>query len=171
MVVPFQFPAWVVPSSCALDHIDDCIERFRGYQRATEFRGDLWFDDAYRQQTLDFERTRNLVHVVVDAPPKQAKAVPAVLEVTSRPIAIFRLHGRNASTSDDKDAQAVSDRFNQDFSDEELEALAPRIVELATQALQVQVIFNNKHEDQGQHNAKTLQKIFCGGVYRKRRRD
>ncbi len=169
--VLFQFPAWVVPGTRAFDHIDECIERMHGYQLATEFRRNLWFDDAHRQQTLDFERARNLVHVVVDAPPNQAKAVPAVWEVTNQSLAIFRLHGRNVETWDDRDAQAASDRFNYDYSDEELDALAPRIFELASQALQVQVIFNNNYEDQGQRNAKTLEKIINGGVYRKPRRD
>ena len=171
MAVLFQFPAWVVPGSRALRHIDECAARMDGYQLATEFRRELWFDDTHRQQTLDFERARNLVHVVVDAPPNQVKAVPAVWEVTNPSLAILRLHGRNVETWDDKDAQAASDRFNHDYSEHELGALAPRIVELAGQALQVQVIFNNNYEDQGQRNAKTLGKIISGGVYRKPRRD
>lgn len=171
MAVLFQFPAWVVPGSRALEHIDECIERMDGYQLATEFRRDLWFDDMHREQTLDFERTRKLVHVVVDAPPDQVKAVPAVWEVTHPSLAILRLHGHNVETWDDKDAQAASDRFNYDYSDEELQALTPRIVELGAQALQVQVIFNNNYEDQGQRNAKTLEKMIIGGVYRKPRRD
>lgn len=52
-----------------------------------------------------------------------------------------------------------------------ISALAPRIIELASQALQVQVIFNNNYEDQGQGNVKTLEKIISDGVYRKPRRD
>ncbi|MEO7917325.1 MAG: DUF72 domain-containing protein, partial [Dokdonella sp.] len=169
--VLFQFPAWVLPSDRALGHIDECIERMSGYQLAIEFRRDLWFDEYNRKRTLHYECERGLVHVVVDAPPGQAKAVPGVWEVATSTLAILRLHGRNVETWDDKDAQAASDRFNYDYSDAELEALAPNIVALADRALQVQVIFNNNYEDQGQRNAKTLEKIISGGFYKKPRRE
>ncbi|MGB4858574.1 MAG: DUF72 domain-containing protein [Dokdonella sp.] len=169
--VLFQFPAWVLPSDRALEHIDECIERMSGYQLATEFRRDLWFDESNRQSTLEYERKRGLVHVVVDAPPNQSKAVPAVWEVTNPSLAILRLHGRNVETWDDKDAQAASDRFNYDYSGAELQALVPNIAALAEQALQVQVIFNNNYEDQGQRNAKSLEKIISGGVYKRPRRE
>ncbi len=88
-----------------------------GYQLATEFWRKTWFDDVHRKQTLDLDRASNLVHAVVDAPPNQAKAVPAIWEVTNPSLAMLRLHGRNVETWDDKDAQAASDRFNYDYSD------------------------------------------------------
>ncbi len=104
---------------------------------------------------------------MVDAPPNQAKAVSAVWEVTNPSLAILRLHGRNVETWDDKEAQAASDRFNYDYSDEELQTLAPRILELAATALMVQVIFNTNYEVQSQGNAKSLEKTTSGGLFRK----
>lgn len=92
--------------------------------------------------------------------------MPTVWAVTHSELAIVRLHGRNAATWDDKAAQAASDRFNYDYSDAELASLAPHIHALAEQTLMVQVIFNNNHADQGQRNAKTLERIIEGGVYR-----
>jgi uncharacterized protein YecE (DUF72 family) len=165
--VHFQFPQWVLPGTASLAHIDECIARLDGYQLATEFRRDLWFDDAHREETLAFERERGLVHVTVDAPPGKASAVPTVWAMTNPNLAILRLHGRNIDTWDDKAAQVASDRFNYDYSDEELASLAPHIHALAEQALMVQVIFNNNYEDQGQRNAQTLERIIEGGVYRK----
>ena len=66
----------------------------------------------------------------------------------------LRLHGRNTETWDDKVARVASDRFNYDYSDDELASLAPHIHALAEQALMVQAIFNNNYEEQGQRNAR-----------------
>lgn len=168
--VLFQFPKWFLPGSDSLEHIDECIYRLEGYQLATEFRRDLWFDDEHREVTLEAERERGLVHVIVDAPPGKATAVPPVWEVTNPQLAILRLHGRNEATWDDKAAQAASDRFDYDYSDDELEEIAPRVEALKDAAALVQVIFNNNYEDQGQRNAKSLERIIQGGVYRRPRR-
>lgn len=171
VAVHFQFPHWVLPGSRARDHVLDCQARLHGYHLATEFRRDLWFDATHREQTLAFERAHGLSHVVVDAPPAKASAVPQVWAVTSPALAIVRLHGRNAATWDDRAATVASDRFNYDYHDDELEALAPDILSLADQAQLVQVIFNNNYEDQGQRNAKTLERMISGGVYRRPPRD
>jgi uncharacterized protein YecE (DUF72 family) len=169
--VLFQFPNWVLPGARAREHIDECITRLAGYQLATEFRRDLWFDAEHRGDTLAFERDRGLVHVIVDAPPGKATAVPAVWETTNDALAVFRLHGRNVATWDDKEAQVASDRFNYDYSDGELETLAPEIVEVARRTALVQIVFNNNYEDQGQRNAKSLERIIRDGVYKKPRRE
>jgi uncharacterized protein YecE (DUF72 family) len=168
--VLFQFPKWFLPGSDSLAHIDECIERMAGYQLATEFRRDLWFDDAHRDQTLEYERGRGLVHVIIDAPPDKATAVPPVWAATNPKLAIVRLHGRNSATWDIRDAKVASDRFNYDYSDAELEAIAPQVEALQDTAALVQVIFNNNYEDQGQRNAKSLERIIQGGVYRKPKR-
>jgi uncharacterized protein YecE (DUF72 family) len=166
VAVHFQFPRWFLPGDEALEHIEECIFRMEGYQLATEFRRDLWFDEEHCEQTLAFERERGLVHVVVDAPPGLKSAVPAVWAATNPALAIVRLHGRNTATWDDKAAQAASDRFDYDYSDEELDELAPRIAEIASLVDSVHVIFNNNYEDQGQRNAKTLERIIRDGVYK-----
>lgn len=164
--VLFQFPKWVLPGDKAREHIEECAYRLEGYHLATEFRRDLWFDDAHRDDTIAFERAHDLTHVVVDAPPGKTSAVPQVWAVASTKLAILRLHGRNVDTWDDKAAQVASDRFNYDYTNDELEALVPSLLSLADQTDLVQVIFNNNYEDQGQRNAKSLEKIIWGGVYR-----
>lgn len=61
-------------------------------------------------------------------------------------------------------------RFNYDDFEAELEAPVPSIAGLTNHAPQLQVIFNNNYEDQGQRSAKTVEKIISGGVYKKPRR-
>ena len=71
--------------------------------------------------------------------------MPAVWEVTNDGLAIVRLHGRNHETWNVKDAKAASDRFNYDYSDEELAELAEKIRIIASQVSRTHVIFNNNY--------------------------
>jgi uncharacterized protein YecE (DUF72 family) len=67
------------------------------------------------------------------------------------------LHGRNHATWNKKGLSSSAQRFNYDYTDEELGALAKQIGSIA--ASSVHVIFNNNYEDQGQRNARTLARI------------
>lgn len=158
--VHFQFPPWVTPGATAYAHIEECVARLPGYQLATEFRRQSWFDAAHRNATLAFERAHGFAHVVVDAPQGFKNSVPQVWEVASPKLAIVRLHGRNSATWDVKGASVASDRFNYDYSDRELAELAVPIGKLAQQVELLQVVFNNNYEDQGQRNAATLQRLL-----------
>lgn len=80
--------------------------------------------------------------------------------VTNPSLAVVRLHGRNAETWNIKGATAASERFNYDYSDQELTELAGSITELAEKVAEVHVVFNNNNEDQGQRNATTLMGIL-----------
>jgi len=105
---------------------------------------------------LGFERELGVVHTVVDAPQGFDNSVPQIWEATHPRFAYVRLHGRNAATWNVKGGTAASDRFNYDYSDSELAGLANRVAELAKRGLDVDVVFNNNMEDQGQRNARSL---------------
>lgn len=158
--VHFQFPPWVVPSRDWHAHIEECAARLPGYQLATEFRQQTWFDEEHRDATLNFERQHGFAHVVVDAPQGFKNSVPQVWEAASPDLAIVRLHGRNTETWNVKGTTAASDRFNYDYPENELADLADQIQHLAKHVELVQVVFNNNYEDQGQRNAKTLEKLL-----------
>jgi len=66
-----------------------------GYQLAVEFLNPTWFEGKHAAATLDFERHRGLVNVVIDAPADLPNTIPSVWEVTHPDLAIVRLHGRN----------------------------------------------------------------------------
>ena len=53
-----------------------------------------------------------------------------------------------------------ADRFNYDYTTEELTDVAAMTRELARQAEITQVIFNNNYEDQGQRNARELTRLL-----------
>lgn len=154
--VHFQFAPWVTSAPKDMEHVAHCADVMAGYTVAVEFRNKSWFDEKHAGSTLAFERERGLVNVIVDEPQGSANSIPSVCEVTNDQLALVRLHGRNHETWNIRDASAASDRFNYDYSDDELAELADQINRIAALAARTHVVLNNNFEDQGQRNAKTL---------------
>lgn len=154
--VHFQFAPWITSAPKDVSHVAHCADMMDGFTLAVEFRNASWFDERHAASTLAFERERRLVNVVVDEPQGPRNTIPAVWEVTNPDLALVRLHGRNHETWNIAGATSASDRFNYDYSDDELDELAQAIRKLAEQVAQTHVIFNNNYEDQGQRNARTL---------------
>lgn len=144
----------------AREHVEHCVEVMQGRQMAVEFRNASWWTDKTRESTLTFEREHGLVNVVVDGPRGFATSLPPVWEATSPELAIVRMHGRNAETWATKGLKTSSDRFNYDYSDEELQELSEKILALSRQAASVHAILNNSYQDQGQRNARTLMRYL-----------
>jgi uncharacterized protein YecE (DUF72 family) len=158
--VHFQFAPWVTSGPDGRAHVQHCAERVAGRHRmAVEFRNRSWFDAAHAPSTLAFERDLHLVNVVVDEPQGPANSIPSVWEVTHPALALVRLHGRNHETWNIRGATAASDRFNYDYSDNELSELSEKIRELASHVARTHVLFNN-NGDQGQRNARTLMALL-----------
>lgn len=164
--VHFQFAPWFTAERRAYDYLQEVRERMAAYTLAVEFRHRSWMSDTQRDATLEFERQHRLVNVVVDEPQGAANSIPSVWEVTNPDLAILRLHGRNEETWNLKDSTAASDRFNYDYNDAELASFVAPLQALASQVIQVHVIFNNNFEDQGQRNGRRLMELV-GGVRRK----
>ncbi|TDK26203.1 DUF72 domain-containing protein [Luteimonas aestuarii] len=155
--VHFQFPHWVKPAKGTIAHIEECVDRLSGYTLAVEFRSIGWFDGVRDAETLDWEQQLGVVHVVVDEPQNiPDKSIPQVWATTNPRLAIVRLHGRNEETWDIKGATAASDRFDYDYSTDELDDLAIQIRELSDVVDVLHVIFNNNYEDQGVRNGTTM---------------
>ena len=158
--IHFQFAPWITSGGDARHLVEHCV-RVIGDSAlmAVEFRNASWWSERNRESTLAFEREHGLVNVVVDGP-QVGNSVPPVWEVTSPKLAIVRMHGRNHETWTRKGLKAASDRFNYDYSDDELQALAAPIAKLARDARETHVVFNNNMEDQGQRNATRLRELL-----------
>jgi uncharacterized protein YecE (DUF72 family) len=154
--VHFQFAPWITSGGEDRKHVEHCVSTMSGLLTAVEFRNVSWWTDKTRESTLAFEREHGVVNVVVDAPQGFSSSVPAVWEATSPELAIVRMHGRNAATWEKKGLKASSDRFNYDYSDDELRELAGKIKALSRKVPTVHAIMNNNYQDQGQRNAETL---------------
>jgi uncharacterized protein YecE (DUF72 family) len=161
IAVHFQFAPWMAFHRQNLAHIEECQRQLEGYQLAVEFRNRTWFEGKHTAATLDFERHRGLVNVVVDAPVDLPNTIPSVWEVTNPDLAIVRLHGRNHGTWNLKGLSSSADRFNYDYTTEELTAVAEMTREISRQAEITQVIFNNNYQDQGQRNGREMIKLLA----------
>ena len=156
-LVHFQFAPWVTEGEGGRALAAEAAARLAPVPISVEWRHRSWFADAATtRSTLAQLRAIGAAHTVVDGPQGFSNSVPAVWEATSERFALVRLHGRNAKTWNIRGATSASDRFNYDYPEEELAALAPRIAALAERALETHVVFNNNMEDQGQRNARTL---------------
>jgi uncharacterized protein YecE (DUF72 family) len=114
-VVLFQFAPSFVYRPSSLELIAGFVERLPRDRIAVDFRNKSWFEERHRAETLDFERTHGLVHVVVDEPQGFASSVLALWEATSPELAILRPHRRNRATWQKKGISAAQ-RFNYLYS-------------------------------------------------------
>jgi uncharacterized protein YecE (DUF72 family) len=156
----FQFAPWITSGGEARKHVEHCASMTEGFVVAVEFRNVSWWTDRTRESTLAFERAHALVNVVVDGPQGFSSSVPPIWEVTHPRLAIVRMHGRNAATWEKKGLRASSDRFNYDYSEQELDGLAENIEARARRVPTVHAILNNNYQDQGQRNAQTLRRLI-----------
>jgi uncharacterized protein YecE (DUF72 family) len=155
----FQFPKWFIVRRSHLEHLREIRARLPEHPIAIEFRHESWFSEKYRERTLAFEREMNFTNVTVDEPQLQG-SIPTVWEPTNADLGMFRLHGRNAATWNKKGLQSASDRFNYDYTEQELAGFVPPVFALARQVKQVHVILNNNLEDQGVRNARTFMDLL-----------
>ena len=137
-----QFPSYVVPKPASCDYLAWAKEQLPGEELLVEFRHRDWLDDRERARTLSFLEELGAAFVVTDSPQTEAKnLVPTVVAVTS-PTAYVRLHGRNAATWNVR-GRSAAERFDYLYSEEELLEWVEPLRELAGQAEQAFVFFNN----------------------------
>jgi uncharacterized protein YecE (DUF72 family) len=93
---------------------------------------------------------------VVDEPQGVGNYAQGVWEVTNERLAVVRLHGRNAETWAAKGLNTSAERFNYEYDDAEIDALAARSLALAERAFELHVLVNVNFEDQGVRAARRL---------------
>jgi uncharacterized protein YecE (DUF72 family) len=91
--VLFQMAPWVRYGAAALDYLASLPARLPGITIAVEFRDGSWLP-GHTAEVLAFLAEHGLTYVSVDTPRTPAN-VARTLALTS-PVAVLRLHGRNA---------------------------------------------------------------------------
>jgi uncharacterized protein YecE (DUF72 family) len=152
--IVLQYPRWFVPSPQNRDLVADARRRLGDVAGAVEFRNTTWFGTAKREteRTLALLRDHGLAFVMVDGPQGLASSVPPVVGVTSPTVAMVRLHGRNTETWEAKGIPTV-ERYRYLYDRRQLDAWVPKVVEAATGAEHVHVLFNNCYANYGTTNA------------------
>ncbi len=148
------------PKKHELSELEPLIDMLRGHRLAIEFRNRNWAIGEQLRSTIDFLRTRQVIFVNVDAPTAEHFTIvpPELNEVTDRRVAYLRLHGRDAKAY--LTGKTVAARFNYDYRDDEIEEVAQRTRQLAREADEVHVVFNNNALDYAPHAALRLRKAL-----------
>lgn len=147
-----QYPPWVRPAAHAADMLERARERLGDLPIAVEFRHRDWLAPGTRERTLALLREHDMSYVVVDEPQGLTSSVPPDLLVTTRALAVVRLHGRRLDTWEKRGA-TVEEKYRYLYDSAELAPWAARIRALTDEAERVHVVFNNCYGNYGTTNA------------------
>lgn len=147
-----QYPSWVRPADHSAEMLARARRRLDDLPIAVEFRHGDWLSRGARDRTLAMLRENEMSYVIVDEPQGFASSVPPRTEVTSRRLAVLRMHGHRAETWEKRGTPAV-ERFRYLYNEKELQPWVPKIVEIAGESEQVHVVFNNCYGNYGTTNA------------------
>ena len=148
------------PRKHKLVEIDPLIEMLSDYELAIELRNRNWVAGEQLQSTIEFLQKHHTIFVNVDAPESDHFMVMRsdVDEVTNSKVAYLRLHGRNAKGY--ISGKTVAARFDYDYNENEIAEVAQRSKELAREAKELHVIFNNNNLDYAPRAALRLRKAL-----------
>jgi uncharacterized protein YecE (DUF72 family) len=159
-----QFPPYFTATTHdnerrGLEYLEYVAGRLEGYRTLVEFRHPSWVDERHLERTLSFLRDRNLAYVSVDSPQFPGRTTMPPISTATTDWAYVRFHGRNADTWYAKGATAA-DRFDYLYRTDELEEWVAPLKELAAEADETYVMFNNNKYDYAQRNAAEIATIL-----------
>jgi uncharacterized protein YecE (DUF72 family) len=144
------------PRKYQLSELDLLIDMMRDYRLAIEFRNRNWAVGDQLRSTIAFLKERNVIFVNVDAPSAEHFTImPSNLnEITNPHLSYLRLHGRDADAY--LKGKTVAARFNYDYRNAEIGEVTERSKQLAREADEVHVVFNNNALDYAPRSAARL---------------
>jgi uncharacterized protein YecE (DUF72 family) len=147
------------PRHNELDELAPVIEGLSPVPVAVEFRRRSWASSKRFEKVLDWLSAHDAVFVSVDTPPGDHVPIfPPIDAVTSDALAYMRCHGRN--TEGYLHGRSVAERFDYDYSHQELDEIAGRARALDSDAEQVHVMFNNNARELAPKAARALRAIL-----------
>ena len=144
-----QFPYAFHQTVANRDYLSRIVERFRSYPLVLEVRHRSWD----RPSVYEFLRALEVGFCNIDQP-QVSYALGLTRQVTSD-IGYVRLHGRNATTWFQEDANRDA-RYDYLYSDSELEEISTAFQTIAAQARETYLIANNHFRGQAALNALEL---------------
>jgi len=127
---------------------------------AVEFRNHDWLLDQQLDATIGFLQDAGAIFVNLDAPTgPHFTMMPKVSAVTNPQVAYLRAHGRNAHGY--LHGRSVAERFDYEYSQDELQEIKSRVMELRKQAGRVHVVFNNNRSNFAPKAAEQLKQLMA----------
>lgn len=161
LFVLFQYPPWF---DCTNKHVmvlKASKNKMGDIPCAIEFRNQSWYEDQYREKTLQFLQKENWIHSICDEPQAGEGSIPIVEEVTSPLYTLVRFHGRNIEGWNDKGNENWREvRYLYHYTLTELNEWKKRLERLQKNSSHIIVIFNNNSGGHAAHNAKQLMTLF-----------
>ena len=152
--VLFQFPPRFANTAGARAYLGRVAAEMAGDLTAIEFRNYSWLAPESAEGTLALLAELGLTYAVADEPQFANDTVPPLPAVTNPALAYIRLHGRNADTW--YRGGEGGTRYDYDYSAAEIAEWAAIATNLAHEARDVHVLFNNNAKGAGTRNARAL---------------
>lgn len=134
------------PGAHRLSELEDIVSLFPGLKVAVELRNRYWFEGDRKEDTMAFFREGRIPLVLLDEPEgTNLMILPPIEEITDPSLAYLRLHGRNEHGF--TTGKSVPERFDYDYSEEELGEIGSRVRHLAGSADELHVAFNNNRSN------------------------
>ncbi len=146
-----QFPWGFHRTPATLGHLEAMRSLLGDEPLHVEFRHRSWITPELEP----WLRQRQLGYCVVDEPQLPGLVPPIPLLSTDE--AYVRFHGRNAQNWW---GRGTGDRYDYDYSEQELRDWLGKIRALAEQARRTYLFFNNCHAGQAARNAKLMQELL-----------
>jgi uncharacterized protein YecE (DUF72 family) len=160
-----QLSPGFAPRCNDLDELAPLVEGLAPHPVAIELRRNSWVRGKRAERTLGWMEEHGAVWVCTDAPDAEHLTImPALDAVTNSRLAYLRAHGRNAEGY--IRGRSVAERFAWQYSDAELEEIRGRVQELASQAEEVRVMFNNNAKDYAPRAAERFNELLTPAAAR-----
>jgi uncharacterized protein YecE (DUF72 family) len=160
-----QLSPGFAPRCNELDELAPLIERLAPHPVAIELRRNSWMRGPRAEETLKWMEAHGAAWVCVDVPAADHLTIMPPLDAVTNPrLAYMRAHGRNAEGY--IRGRSVAERFAWRYSDEELEEIRGRVQELASQAEETRVMFNNNRGSDAPVAAERFKELLSPAVAR-----
>jgi uncharacterized protein YecE (DUF72 family) len=156
-----QFAPWIKPNKQTPAMLARAREQLGDLPVAVEFRDPAWMEPRLRERVWAQLAEQGMTYVVPDTPQGTKTSMPVAPAVTTPALAIVRLHGHRAEMWGAREA-SVLEKYRYLYDAAELEEWLTLILELAEEAEQVHVIFNNCYANYGTTNALEFAGMVAG---------
>ncbi|MGY5339475.1 DUF72 domain-containing protein [Levilactobacillus spicheri] len=157
----FQFPPYFNRTTENIQYLREIRTWMGRLPIAVEFRSPSWFaTPGMTTDVLAYLQSLRMTNVTTDEPHNLNDGIPLVATVTTPDLAMIRLHGRNAQGWFNQGANWRKTRTLYKYSEDELQTIATLVRQVAAQARDVCVIFNNNSGRDAAPNALRLQEIL-----------
>jgi len=147
------------PKTNDLAELDQLLGLLVEQKLAVELRNRDWMSVEQMPRTVEFFTKRGASLVGVDAPESEHFSVMPFSDVVTNPaLAYWRFHGRNEEAF--VKGRTVADRFDYQYSEEELGEIAKKVEAVAPKARELHLVFNNNRSNYAPKAAAQLLEII-----------